>query len=220
MSRTLKWITRSVSAVAITVAVGFALFVTAVPNRPPLRIAPADAIVVLTGGDERIREGARLLAEGKGRRLLISGVGRQVAKEHMRRSTGLNEVLFNCCVDLGHEAVNTTGNADETAKWARIWHYQRLIVVTSSYHMPRSLAEFYRALPNVAIDTYPAISGAYYSEPWWRHTYTRRMVVIEYLKFLPAATRLVMARIIGPSEAERNFADVPRHQAVPFPAKL
>ena len=204
----------------MVVAASFALFVAAIPGQTPHSVAPADAIVVLTGGEERIREGGRLFAEGKGRRLLISGVGLQVSKEHIRRITGLNAARFNCCVDLGHEAINTTGNADETAKWARIWQFKRLIVVTSSFHMPRSLAEFHRALPNVAISAYPVVSAIYYPEPWWRHPYTRRTIMIEYLKFLPAAARFVLARGARPGVAERDVAALPNVQALPRPTKL
>ena len=65
----------------------------------------------------------------------------------MRRLLGLDKQLFNCCVDLGYEALDTVGNADETRTWARSNGYTRLIVVTSRYHMPRSLAELALAMP-------------------------------------------------------------------------
>ena len=70
------------------------------------------------------------------------------ARVALQRLSGLDEEKFNCCVDLGYAALDTIGNADETRRWAEALHYDSLIVVTASYHMPRSLAELARAMPN------------------------------------------------------------------------
>ena len=102
---------------------------------------PADGIVVLTGGDFRILEGARLLQEGRATRMLISGVDAKTSRDDLLKLSGLPPTTFNCCVDLGYFAQNTVGNAEETRAWAQSRKLGRLIVVTSSYHMPRSLAE-------------------------------------------------------------------------------
>ncbi len=71
----------------------------------------ADGIVVLTGGDNRIEAGAKLMSEGRAKRMLISGVNRKVTREEMQRLLGVDKGIFNCCVDLGYEALDTVGNA-------------------------------------------------------------------------------------------------------------
>ncbi len=43
--------------------------------------------------------------------------------------------MLACCVDLGHTARDTIGNATETRDWAADHHYVSLIVVTSAYHI-------------------------------------------------------------------------------------
>ena len=73
---------------------GFVLFASAVAHYAPVPNQRGDAIVVLTGGDLRLAEGARLLKEGRGARLLISGVNRQTSPEDLKRVSGLPERLF------------------------------------------------------------------------------------------------------------------------------
>ena len=82
--------------------------------------ARADAIVALTGpSSERVNTAIRLLEQGKGERVLISGVNREVRRQELRELTPGSSRLFNCCVDLGFEAEDTVGNAQEIAAWAR-----------------------------------------------------------------------------------------------------
>ena len=111
----------------------------------------ADAIVALTGPSaERVNAAIRLLEQDKGKRVLISGVNREVRRQELRALTPGSNRLFNCCVDLGFEAEDTVGNAQEIAAWSRAKGYRSLIVVTSDYHMPRSLVEIRGQLPGVS----------------------------------------------------------------------
>ena len=118
---------------------GFAWFLTAATWRqlPP---AHADGIVALTGGADRVEAALRLLAEGRARLLLISGVGRAAGFAELARRAGVPRRLAPR-VTLGRSALSTRGNATETAAWARGNHIRSLIVVTAAYHMPRALAE-------------------------------------------------------------------------------
>src|SRR5262249_12920358 len=91
---------------------GFAESVRA-PAAPPPK---ADATVALTGGSlERLQTGVRLLKQGKGDRLLISGVNRDVADHELFARIDVDDRLAACCVDLGRSAEDTLGNAAETA---------------------------------------------------------------------------------------------------------
>ncbi|HKZ96011.1 MAG TPA: YdcF family protein [Hyphomicrobiaceae bacterium] len=177
---------------------GFVMFASAVMREPADENVHADGIVVLTGGETRIREAARLLSEGRGERLLISGVNPQTRRDSLKRLSGLGEQKFNCCVDLGYSALDTVGNAAETRKWAEALRYDSLIVVTASYHMPRSLAELARAMPSTELIAHPVVPVQLRRRAWWLNARTTRILVAEYLKYLPAAARLGAARVLGP----------------------
>ncbi len=186
-----------VALAAAALAFGFVLFATTIMRDHPYESQNADGIVVLTGGETRIQAGAKLLAEGRAKRLLISGVNRKVGREEIKRFAGLKNELYTCCVDLGYEALDTVGNADETRTWAHANGYHRLIVVTSSYHMPRSLAELALAMPDVVVIPYTVTPKNFPDTGWWLHVATTRLLLSEYLKYLPAVARLQTQRIMG-----------------------
>lgn len=179
---------------------GFIVFASSTTRYVATEGARADGIVVLTGGEHRLSEAARLLAEGRGKRLLISGANRMATREDLHRKSGLALALFQCCVDVGYDALTTSGNAQETKAWARDRRFTRLILVTSSYHMPRSLVELERAMPEVALVPYPVVSRNFRTERWWLHGATARLLFSEYVKFLPSAARLGVAKLLGSLE--------------------
>lgn len=173
---------------------GFVVFANCASRLSAAEDERADGIVVLTGGVHRLSEAARLLSEGRGKRLLISGVNPMATPGDLHRRTGLGAALFRS-VDIGYAAHDTIGNADETQAWARAHGFSRLIIVTSSYHMPRTLAELGRVMPRVVLIPYPVISPQFQTERWWSHAATTRLLFFEYVKFLPAAARLGLARL-------------------------
>ncbi len=186
-----------VALAAAALAFGFVLFATTIMRDHQDEATKADGIVVLTGGETRIQAGAKLLSEGRGKRLLISGVNRKVGPEEIKHFAGLKNELYACCVDLGYEALDTVGNADETRTWANSKGYKRLIVVTSSYHMPRSLAELALAMPDVTLIPYTVTPKNFPDTGWWLHVATTRLLLSEYLKYLPAVARLQTQRLMG-----------------------
>lgn len=180
-----------------TLAFGFVLFAVSVTREDVSGWDKGDGIVVLTGGENRMEAGAKLLSEGRAKRLLISGVNRKVTREEMQRLLGLDAQTFNCCVDLGYEALDTVGNADETRTWANTNGYTKLIVVTSRYHMPRSLAELGLAMPGVKLLPFAVTPKRFPDAAWWLHATTTRVLLSEYLKYLPAIARLTAQRVMN-----------------------
>jgi uncharacterized SAM-binding protein YcdF (DUF218 family) len=176
---------------------GFVVFASSIDRYVASVNDQADGIVVLTGGEHRLVEAARLLAEGRGKRLLISGANPIATREDLHRKSGLAPALFECCVDIGYAAHTTTGNAEETKAWARARRFRRLIIVTSSYHMPRTLVELGRVMPAVGLLPYPVVSRNFRTDRWWMHAATARLLFTEYVKFLPSAARFGMARLFG-----------------------
>ncbi len=157
----------------------------------------ADAIVVLTGGEQRLLEALNLLAQGKGERLLISGVNPVATKAELKRHFPISSELFDCCVDIDHAAENTVENAKETAQWVRENKFKSIIVVTANYHMPRSLIEFERALPDVKISAYAIPTERVEVNRWYYRAQTAVFLANEYNKFLAAKTRIGIMSALG-----------------------
>ncbi len=117
---------------------GFLYFVTRLPAEVANPGGETDAIVVLTGGAERLDAGLALLIEGKARKLLISGVDRVTTLAELQRRSRIDPAKFACCVEIGHQAADTVGNADEAARWARAAGYRSLRLVTAVSRITRS----------------------------------------------------------------------------------
>lgn len=165
------------------------------PPAPKRDGAPTDAIVVLTGGSLRLEAGFKLLAEGKGRQLFISGVNREVRLPDLLRVNPDAPDWAACCVALGYHARDTLGNANETARWMRHEHYSSLRLVTAWYHMRRSLLEFERAMPGVAIIPYPVYPDRKKLAHWWEWRGTAFLILGEYMKYLGALLRPAVAAL-------------------------
>ncbi|WP_242912354.1 YdcF family protein [Brevundimonas pishanensis] len=188
-----------IAAIVLMWLVGLLVFADRVQDFTPApEPARADAIVSLTGPSaERVNAAIRLLEQDKGERLLISGVNREVRRRELRALTPGSSKLFNCCVDLGFEAENTVGNASEIAEWARKQDYRSLIVVTSDYHMARSMLEIRSALPGVVLIPY-AVSTPTLDQPnWWRNEKSARRMTLEYMKYLAVLGREAWHRLRG-----------------------
>jgi uncharacterized SAM-binding protein YcdF (DUF218 family) len=190
--RGIGWFTTATCiAVPVALATGFLWFVSRVPADEIPLDRNADGIVVLTGGASRINDAIELLAAGRGQRLLISGANPTTHSIDILRLNPEFERWIRCCVDFDR-SVNTRGNAIETRRWARSRGFRSLIVVTSSYHMPRAMAEIAHQLPDVTLVPFPVISERRNAEPWWTNGAATRLLVSEYLKYLVTNARLAL----------------------------
>jgi uncharacterized SAM-binding protein YcdF (DUF218 family) len=196
-----------VCLVALTPVIGFVKYAEDVVAAGPPTDPRAEGIVVLTGGTARIDGALQLLAEGRASRLLISGVNPMVTREALATTVdkSLRPVL-DCCVDLDHRAQDTVGNAIETREWADMRGFSSLIVVTSDYHMPRSMAELAHAMPDKRLIPFPVDNPDLHLAHWWRDPAAFGLLVREYVKYLATETR----RLVTPRPALRaaSTADV------------
>lgn len=183
-----------VAAIAVAMLIwtsGLLAFAARVDRSTPPGDPPdADGVVALTGGSaERINAGLQLLEAGKAKRMLISGVSRQVTRSELQILTGADKPIYDCCVDLGFTAANTIGNARETARWARGKGYRSLILVTSDYHMPRARLELRGAMPEAVIYPYPVATPELRASRWWATSEGAERMTLEYSKYLVVLAR-------------------------------
>ena len=184
-------------------AAGLLAFAERVERSTPAPEPPvADGVVALTGAgsNERIGAAMELLADGKARRMLVSGVSREASREDIRVVSRAVRRLYDCCVDLGFDAANTLGNARETQEWARAMRYDSLIVVTADYHMPRAMLELRGAMPGKRLTPYPVATSVMNAGRWWRTSGAARLMVTEYCKYLAILGREAVLGL-GPRNA-------------------
>lgn len=173
-------------AAVLALIAGFAFFVAGIEGREAQAGRRADGIVVLTGGSERIIDATNLLLDGRGKRLLITGVHPDTTLEEIVRTVPATREALECCVELGRSALNTQGNAIETAEWARSHHFRSLLVVTSAWHMPRALVELRRTMPDIALVPYPVVPKRAAEAGGTAPHASLRLLATEYVKFLAA----------------------------------
>ncbi len=137
-------IKRLISLLFLAWVLGFAWFALLLPL--PASPQKTDAIVVLTGGPGRIDRALERLEAGDAKRLLISGVAREVKPRELAAEYDRPMALFDCCIALGFEAEDTRSNATEVAAWAKRRDYKSIRLVTTDWHMRRAEYEIGRAV--------------------------------------------------------------------------
>ena len=149
------------SLLLILYGLGFALFGVTLGKPAREDAARTDGIVVVTGGAGRIEHGVQILADGRGKRMLVAGTDPAVTKADIIRRLGGHGRLVQCCVDLGSESVDTRSNAEETKRWLERRKYKSVRLITSDWHMRRARYEFRRVLE----DRYQVVPDAVRTEP-------------------------------------------------------
>jgi uncharacterized SAM-binding protein YcdF (DUF218 family) len=142
-------ISRFFSLVLIAYALGFALFAVTLPG--PLEQTTTDAVVVPTGGPGRIDRGLQLIRERQAKRMLVTGTAPGVRPRDLAVTYGVPARVFDCCVDLGSDAVDTRSNAEETARWLRGHRYRTVRLVTADWHLRRAQMELEAAMGDDAV---------------------------------------------------------------------
>ncbi len=160
--------------------------------------------MALTGGDARLDAAVALLEGGTGKRLLISGVNKASTKDQLKHLSNGGR-RFDCCADIGYAAEDTYGNAEEAAAWTAQHRFKSLIVVTASYHMPRSLRLFHSLMPGVRLIAYPVEPAGVDMAAWWRPG-TLHLLHNEYLKYVASFVMTAVDR--GPADGKAR-AELP-----------
>jgi len=152
-------IRRIISAALVLWVFGFLWFAVALPQ--PAGAQKTDAIVVPTGGVGRIPRGLAMLRARAAPRMLVTGVDAEVRPREFAAEYSVPAPLMACCVTLGTGALDTRGNARETADWVGQRKVRSIRLVTSDWHMRRATYEFDRVLGH----GYDVVPDAVRSEP-------------------------------------------------------
>ena len=164
---------------------GFLMFVQSVLSLTPRSpCPPTDLIVVLTGGQERIHAGLTLLSQGCSNKLLISGVHANVTLENILLEQKESFDAFKRSIILGRKATDTQSNASEAAYWVKKTGAQSICLITSNYHIPRSLVVFNRLLPHTRIEAYAVEPPSVNKSNWMKWPGTIGLLFWEYNKYL------------------------------------
>ncbi len=162
---------------------GLLWFASTIPTAVEDSETRTDAIVVLTGGSERIETGLALLSRGLADRLFVSGAGEQVKAGDILPRAATMPVELRDNITVGTVANDTPGNAIETAVWVKASDVHSIRLVTAAYHMRRSLLEFHTAMPDVIIVPH-AVFPANVKTDWWRWPGTASLIAREYSKYV------------------------------------
>lgn len=171
---------------------GLIWYSTTMPDHVDDPNGRTDAIVVLTGGSERLRTGLDLLEAQMGRVLFVSGVYSETTLDALLAEAGPVSPTARDNIHLGWIATDTVGNAIETAVWMRENGYRSLRLVTGGYHMPRAMMEFRAALPTARIIPHPVFPPNVKQQAWWEFPGTASLFATEYTKYLVARLRLLL----------------------------
>ncbi len=182
---------------------GLVWFADTIPDQVADPGTATDAIVVLTGGSQRLTAGLDLLAAGKAKKLFVSGVHQGIEVAELLRVQHHPENWITCCIALGHAADNTLGNALETATWMEQEKFRSLRLVTAGYHMRRSLLEFHHAMPGIQIIAHPVFPEQIKQAYWWAWPGTAALIIGEYHKYVGAVVRDALLGAEGPGRSAR-----------------
>ncbi len=156
---------------------------------PPAVPEKADAIVVLTGGSNRLQTGFDLLEKDLAGKMYISGV---------YRGTDVKELLklrpdaqLACCIEMG-DAENTAGNAEETLAWLEENGFKSFYLVTAHYHIRRAGLEFNLRSKSVGLIPWPVKPSTVDIADWPEDAAVRSLIVKEYTKYILSLARAAL----------------------------
>ena len=159
-------------------------------------------VVILTGGTNRIKEGFEVIYKLDKKSItnlnvLVSGTGKGFSKLSLQEKLNPNFDLrlIECCVKLDSVSQNTYSNAVETSKWVSKNNIKEILLITSNYHIPRSILEFQNKMPNLKILYYPIIPKKHQINKWLKSFETFSLIFIEYCKYIIANVRIKTLRI-------------------------
>ena len=139
------------SLIILFLIYGFVIFLNKIHYNQVRFNYKTDGIAVLTGGTGRIKLGLELFNKNKNLKLIISGVDRKVSDKSIIPNNLINK--HNITIDKDSES--TYQNAKIINKWTSKCKLQNVTIITSYYHMPRSMMLIQSLSPTINFYAYP-----------------------------------------------------------------
>jgi uncharacterized SAM-binding protein YcdF (DUF218 family) len=173
---------RLLIVVLLAWALGFAWFALTLPR--PQAGGKTDGVIVLTGGEGRVARGLEALRKGWARKLLVSGVDREVKPREFVALYRISAAQMACCITLGFESVDTRSNAREAARWIAANKFRSVRLITTDWHMRRAAYELSLMQPKGVV----VLRDAVVSKPSFETLFT------EYHKLLARRAERLLGR--------------------------
>ena len=140
----------------------------------------SDGIAVLTGGKGRVGLGLELFKNNRNLKLIISGVDKKVSDKSIVPDSLMNK--DNITIDK--ESESTYQNAKVINKWIEKNKLKNVTVITSYYHMPRSMLLMYELTPVIKFYAYPVKKDYSKRISLKENIFYYFFLVEEYIKYL------------------------------------
>ena len=139
-----------------------------------------DGIAVLTGGKGRINLGLELFNKNKNLRLIISGVDKKVSV----KSIIPNDIKNKTRITIDKDSETTYENAKIINEWTSKYKLQNVTIITSYYHMPRSMMLIQLLTPTINFYAYPVEKNVSYKTSFKENMKYYFFLTEEYIKYL------------------------------------
>ena len=181
--------------------IGFIVFANGIDREHGEPQRTADGIAVLTGGVSRIDEAMKLLAAGNAKRVLITGVNRTTTVEELKELASRRRPVFHLLRRhrQGSAQHHRQRHRDQRVGGCASLRLDHRRDLELSY--AARAAELAREMPGVTLIPYAVVDNNVHLDRWWAYPGTTKLLLSEYLKYLPALGRL------GATELVRICAD-------------
>lgn len=181
----------------LLLSIGFCVFIYKTSSCPSYQPPEASldkisTVVVFSGTSKRLYTSLHFLAKNPINYLFISGVNQCVHPKYLISFFKKNK-KNKTTVNLGYKAQNTLENALETRDWLLKNNISSFYLVTSYYHMPRSLQLMKAALPHSTIIPLPVHPS---KKPATFHAWIKKIQLLffEYVKYLGSFMQIIQIR--------------------------
>ena len=172
----------------ILLILGFFYFLDSIKYNNIVVNKNIDSIAILTGGKGRISLGLKLFIEHSNIKLIISGVDKKVsvnsvlpAKLHKNNSIYIDQV-----------SESTFENALVITDWVKKNKLYNVYVITSYYHMPRSMLLLNNLTEEVNYYSYPVKREKSKNSNFLQETLFNLFLMQEYIKYLLSLVILML----------------------------
>ena len=147
-----------------------------------------DGIAILTGGKGRINLGLNLLKRDYNIKLIISGVDKKVSIKSIlpKKLQGNNNIYID------RESESTFDNASIISEWAKKNKLYNINIITSYYHMPRSILLLNKFTDNINFYAYPVKREASQNSNFLKEIPFTLFLMQEYIKYLLSLIIIVL----------------------------